>query len=221
MESITVGLGERSYPIYIGTNLEYGKLIKQALPKVKDLMVVTNDTVGPLYFEKVQKSLQEQGFNVHECVLKDGECYKTLDSWWQILTTLLEQQFGRDGAIVALGGGVVGDMAGFAASVYQRGIPFVQIPTTLLAMVDSSVGGKTAINHPLGKNMIGTFYQPKAVMADLNCLKTLPQKEISAGLGEVVKTGIIYDKEFFDFLKNDIEKTFDHDLATISHIVKR
>ena len=221
MESITVGLGERSYPIYIGTNLEYGKLIKQALPKVKDLMVVTNDTVGPLYFEKVQKSLQEQGFNVHECVLKDGECYKTLESWWQILTTLLEQQFGRDGAIVALGGGVVGDMAGFAASVYQRGIPFVQIPTTLLAMVDSSVGGKTAINHPLGKNMIGTFYQPKAVMADLNCLKTLPQKEISAGLGEVVKTGIIYDKEFFDFLKNDIEKTFDHDLATISHIVKR
>ena len=221
MESITVGLGERSYPIYIGTNLEYGKLIKQALPKVKDLMVVTNDTVGPLYFEKVQKSLQEQGFNVHECVLKDGECYKTLDSWWQILTTLLEQQFGRDGAIVALGGGVVGDMAGFAASVYQRGIPFVQIPTTLLAMVDSSVGGKTAINHPLGKNMIGTFYQPKAVMADLNCLKTLPQKEISAGLGEVVKTGIIYDKEFFDFLNSDIEKTFDHDLATISHIVKR
>ena len=221
MESITVGLGERSYPIYIGTNLEYGKLIKQALPKVKDLMVVTNDTVGPLYFEKVQKSLQEQGFNVHECVLKDGECYKTLDSWWQILTTLLEQQFGRDGAIVALGGGVVGDMAGFAASVYQRGIPFVQIPTTLLAMVDSSVGGKTAINHPLGKNMIGTFYQPKAVMADLNCLKTLPQKEISAGLGEVVKTGIIYDKEFFDFLNNDIEKTFEHDFATISHIVKR
>ena len=221
MESITVGLGERSYPIYIGTNLEYGKLIKQALPKVKDLMVVTNDTVGPLYFEKVQKSLQEQGFNVHECVLKDGECYKTLHSWWQILTTLLEQQFGRDGAIVALGGGVVGDMAGFAASVYQRGIPFVQIPTTLLAMVDSSVGGKTAINHPLGKNMIGTFYQPKAVMADLNCLKTLPQKEISAGLGEVVKTGIIYDKEFFDFLNSDIEKTFDHDLATISHIVKR
>lgn len=221
MESIKVGLNERSYPIYIGTNMDYGHLIRQALPKVKDVMVVTNDTVGPLYFEKLKNELVACDFNVHECVLKDGECYKTIESWYQILTALLEANFGRDSAIVALGGGVVGDMAGFAASAYQRGIPFVQIPTTLLAMVDSSVGGKTAINHPLGKNMIGAFYQPKAVIADLNCLKTLPQKEISAGLGEVIKTGIIYDKEFFDFLQKHIEKSFEFDLDTLGHIVKR
>ena len=198
MESITVGLGERSYPIYIGTNLEYGKLIKQALPKVKDLMVVTNDTVGPLYFEKVQKSLQEQGFNVHECVLKDGECYKTLDSWWQILTTLLEQQFGRDGAIVALGGGVVGDMAGFAAATYLRGIDFVQIPTTLLAQIDSSVGGKTAIDISGGKNLVGAFKQPLLVICDTNTLDTLSPEIFSDGMAEAIKYGMIKDKALFE-----------------------
>lgn len=191
METITVGLGTRSYPIYIGTDLNYGDLIREALPKVTDVMVVTNTTVGPLYFDELKTQLEEHDFNVSECVLKDGEAYKTVDSWWQILTALMEKDFGRDGAVIALGGGVVGDMAGFAASAYQRGIPFVQIPTTLLAMVDSSVGGKTAINHPLGKNMIGAFYQPKAVIADLDCLKTLPERELTAGLGEVVKTGII------------------------------
>ncbi|MBQ4246360.1 MAG: 3-dehydroquinate synthase [Succinivibrio sp.] len=221
METITVGLEDRSYPIYIGTSLDCGSLIRDALPKVKDLMVVTNETVGPLYFDALKVQLEKASFNVKVCVLKDGESYKTVDSWWQILTALMECQFGRDGAIVALGGGVVGDMAGFAASAYQRGIPFVQIPTTLLAMVDSSVGGKTAINHPLGKNMIGAFYQPKAVIADLNVLKTLPEREVSAGLGEVVKTGIIYDKDFFDFMSRDIEKVFDFDLATLSAIVKR
>lgn len=221
METITVGLDTRSYPIYIGKDLNHGELVRKALPKVKDLMVVTNDTVGPLYFETLKKELEEQGFKVRECVLKDGECYKTVESWRQILTALLEAEFGRDGAIVALGGGVVGDMAGFAASAYQRGIPFVQMPTTLLAMVDSSVGGKTAINHPLGKNMIGAFYQPRAVVADLEYLKSLPQKEISAGLGEVVKTGIIYDKDFFEFLEGNIEKTFEHDFNTMLTIVKR
>ena len=221
MESITVGLGDRSYPIYIGTELNYGELIRKALPKVTDIMVVTNTTIGPLYFDALKVELEDNDFKVSECVLEDGEHYKTVDSWWQILTALMEKEFGRDGAIVALGGGVVGDMAGFAASAYQRGIPFVQIPTTLLAMVDSSVGGKTAINHPLGKNMIGAFYQPKAVIADLDCLKTLPPKELTAGLGEVVKTGIIYDKDFFDFLAKDVEKVFSYDLATLSHIVKR
>lgn len=220
METITVGLGDRSYPIHIGTSLNYGSLIREALPKVKDLMVVTNDTVGPLYFDSLKAQLESCSFSVSVCVLKDGESYKTVESWWQILTALMEKQFGRDGAIVALGGGVVGDMAGFAASAYQRGIPFVQIPTTLLAMVDSSVGGKTAINHPLGKNMIGAFYQPKAVLADLNVLKTLPEREVTAGLGEVVKTGIIYDKDFFDFMCSDIQKVFDFDLETIGAIVK-
>ncbi|MGN0901799.1 MAG: 3-dehydroquinate synthase [Succinivibrio sp.] len=221
METITVGLNERSYPIYIGKDLEYGTLIRKALPKVQDLMVVTNDTVGPLYFEKLKECLEKENFKVHSCVLKDGECYKTVDSWFSIMTALMEAEFGRDGAIVALGGGVVGDMAGFAASAYQRGIPFVQIPTTLLAMVDSSVGGKTAINHPLGKNMIGAFYQPKAVLASIDCLNTLPKKELTAGLGEVVKTGIIYDSEFFDFLENNVEKVFSLDHDTLSHIVRR
>lgn len=221
MENITVGLGDRSYPIFIGTNLEYGKLIREALPKVTDLMVVTNDTVGPLYFEHVKTQLETVGFSVSVCVLKDGEVYKTIESFFDIQSALMEKDFGRDGAIVALGGGVVGDMAGFAASTFQRGIPFVQIPTTLLAMVDSSVGGKTAINHPLGKNMIGTFYQPKAVLASLDCLKTLPKQEITAGLGEVVKTGIIYDADFFEFMEKDISKVFDYDLDVLSTIVKR
>ena len=221
METITVGLGTRSYPIYIGTDLNYGDLIREALPKVTDVMVVTNTSVGPLYFDELKTQLEERDFNVSECVLKDGEAYKTVDSWWQILTALMEKDFGRDGAVIALGGGVVGDMAGFAASAYQRGIPFVQLPTTLLAMVDSSVGGKTAINHPLGKNMIGAFYQPKAVIADLDCLKTLPERELTAGLGEVVKTGIIYDYKFFNFLKDHVSKVFSYDLDTLSHIVKR
>ncbi len=221
MENITVGLGDNSYPIYIGTGIGQGELIRRALPKVSDLMVVTNDTVGPLYFASLKEELEKENFRVCQCVLKDGEKHKTVDSFMQIHTALLESEFGRDGAIVALGGGVVGDMAGFAASTYQRGIPFVQIPTTLLAMVDSSVGGKTAINHPLGKNMIGTFYQPKAVIANLDCLKSLPSRELSAGLGEVVKTGIIYDRGFYEFLGRDIEKVFDCDLEVLSKIVRR
>lgn len=221
MQSITVGLAERSYPIHIGSNFNYGALVKQALIKQKDLLIVTNDTIAPLYLEKVKQSLIAEGFKVSQCILKDGECYKTVDSWMQILTTLLEDDFGRDGAIVALGGGVVGDMAGFAAACYQRGIPFVQMPTTLLSMVDSSVGGKTAFNHPLGKNMIGAFYQPKAVIIDIDFLKTLPKREITAGLGEVVKTGIIYDKAFFEFLEQNSEKVFLHDQDVITTIVKR
>ncbi len=221
MQSITVGLAERSYQIHIGSNFNYGSLIKQALSKQKDLLIVTNDTIAPLYLEKVKRSLIAEGFRVSQCILKDGECYKTVDSWMQILTALLEEDFGRDGAIVALGGGVVGDMAGFAAACYQRGIHFVQMPTTLLSMVDSSVGGKTAFNHPLGKNMIGAFYQPKAVIIDIDFLKTLPKREITAGLGEVIKTGIIYDKSFFEFLEQNSEKVFLHDQETITAIVKR
>ena len=220
MEKITVGLNERSYPIYIGTSQHYGELVRKALPKISDLMVVTNDTVGPLYFDSLKKQLEESGFKVCECVLKDGEAYKIIDSFWEIQTALLENNFARDSAIIALGGGVVGDMAGFAASTYQRGIPFIQIPTTLLAMVDSSVGGKTAINHPLGKNMIGAFYQPKAVIADLDTLKTLPKRELTAGLGEVVKTAIIYDAEFFCYLEENLEKVFSYDLEVIGRIVK-
>ncbi len=221
MAEITVGLGDRSYPIYIDSSLSYGAIAKKALPKVKDLLIVSNDTVAPLYLNRVKSELQAEGFKVCECILKDGEAYKTIDSWMQIETALLEDSFGRDGAVVALGGGVVGDMAGFAAACYQRGIAFIQIPTTLLAMVDSSVGGKTAVNHPLGKNMIGAFHQPKAVAADISVLKTLPARELACGMGEVVKTGIIYDEEFFEYLEQHAHKVFEHDDEVISHIVKR
>lgn len=221
MRDIIVGLGERSYHINIGTNLNYGAIARQALPKVQDLMVVSNDTVAPLYMDLVVSELQKDGFKVRQCILKDGECYKTVDSWMQILTSLLEAGFGRDSAVIALGGGVVGDMAGFAAACYQRGIPVMQIPTTLLSMVDSSVGGKTAFNHPLGKNMIGAFHQPVAVAADIAVLKTLPEREIACGMGEIVKTGIIYDAKFFEYLEENAEKVFKHDEEVISHIVQR
>ncbi len=221
MAEITVGLGDRSYPIYIDSSLNYGAVAKKALPKVQDLLVVSNDTVAPLYMDRVRSELEHEGFKVRECILKDGEAYKTVDSWMQIETALLENSFGRDGAVVALGGGVVGDMAGFAAACYQRGIAFIQIPTTLLAMVDSSVGGKTAVNHPLGKNMIGAFHQPKAVAADISVLKTLPEREIACGMGEIVKTGIIYDEDFFEYLEQHAHKVFLHDDEVITHIVKR
>ncbi len=221
MAVINVGLGDRSYKITVGTNLDIGSLVKEALPKVKDLLIVTNDTVGPLYFDMVKDALSCKNFSVSKCELKDGECYKNCESWMQILTTLLEDDFGRDGAILALGGGVVGDMAGFAAACYQRGIPFVQVPTTLLSMVDSSVGGKTAFNHPLGKNMIGAFYQPKTVVIDIDFLKTLPQREIAAGMGEVIKTAIIYDKEFFEYLESNKDKVYSHDKDFLTTIIKR
>lgn len=221
MQTITVGLGERSYPIHIGTSLDYGALSAPNLKKVRDLLIVSNDTVAPLYLEQVENEYKKAGFSVKSCILKDGEKYKTVDSWMQIETALLEDGYGRDCALVALGGGVVGDMTGFAAACYQRGVPFVQIPTTLLAMVDSSVGGKTAINHPLGKNMIGAFHQPKAVMADLNVLKSLPQKELACGMGEVVKTGIIYDREFFEYLERNAEKIFAHDHDALAQVVRR
>lgn len=222
LEQVTVELKDRSYPIYIGTDLDYGALIKKALPKQHELMVVTNDTIAPLYLQRVNDSLEAQGFAVHSVILKDGERYKTIDSYMQIMTALIEAGLSRDCALVALGGGVVGDMAGFAAATYERGVAYVQIPTTLLAMVDSSVGGKTAINHPAGKNMIGAFYQPRAVLADLNTLDTLPQKEISAGMGEVIKYGIIRDKDFFSFLEHNPylqQGNVDKDAAL--HIVRR
>ena len=221
MKELTVGLQDRAYPIYIGENIEYGSLIRKALPKVQKVMVVTNETVGPLYLKSLQSSLEQEQFEVATCILKDGEKYKNIDSFYTIHTRLLEENFGRDGAIIALGGGVIGDLSGFAASTYQRGIAFVQVPTTLLAMVDSSVGGKTAINHPLGKNMIGSFHQPKAVIASLECLKTLPEREITAGLGEVVKTAMIKDEPFFMYLEKHIEAVFTCNLDVLGVIVER
>lgn len=201
MENVHIDLGENSYDIVIGSHLPLGPLMRQALPKGKDLLVVSNETVAPLYLAKVISALQSEGFKVKSCILPDGECYKNIESYMQIMTALLEEGFGRDCCLVALGGGVVGDITGFAASSYQRGVDFVQIPTTLLAMVDSSVGGKTAINHPMGKNMIGAFYQPKIVLSDLEFLKTLPEREVAAGMAEVIKYGVIMDEAFFEYLE--------------------
>ena len=217
MEQVRIDLGANSYDICIGYDLPTAKLIREALPKTRDLLIVSNDTVAPLYLDPLAQDLTELGFTCKSCILTDGEAYKNVDSYMQIMTTLMEDGFARDCAIIALGGGVVGDMAGFAAATYQRGVDFVQVPTTLLAMVDSSVGGKTAINHPLGKNMIGAFYQPKLVVADLSCLATLPEREVAAGMAEVIKYGIILDREFFQYFQ---EKKDVHALD-LAYVVKR
>jgi len=202
MERLNVELADRSYPISIGSGLLAQRdLFTQAI-RGRRVMIVTNETVAPLYLQRLQQTLD--GYQLDACVLPDGEAYKTLDSFGQIMTALLEGGHGRDTTIVALGGGVIGDLAGFAAASYQRGVAFIQIPTTLLSQVDSSVGGKTGVNHPLGKNMIGAFYQPKAVIIDTDCLATLPRRELSAGLAEVIKYGIIWDAEFFAWLERNI-----------------
>ena len=202
MERLNVELADRSYPISIGSGLLAQRdLFTQAI-RGRRVMIVTNETVAPLYLQRLQQTLD--GYQLDACVLPDGEAYKTLDSFGQIMTALLEGGHGRDTTIVALGGGVIGDLAGFAAASYQRGVAFIQIPTTLLSQVDSSVGGKTGVNHPLGKNMIGAFYQPKAVIIDTDCLATLPRRELSAGLAEVIKYGIIWDAEFFEWLERNI-----------------
>ncbi|GAB3239461.1 3-dehydroquinate synthase [Pseudaeromonas pectinilytica] len=202
MERLNVELADRSYPISIGSGLLAQRdLFTQAI-RGRRVMIVTNETVAPLYLQSLQQTLD--GYQLDACVLPDGEAYKTLDSFGQIMTALLEGGHGRDTTIVALGGGVIGDLAGFAAASYQRGVAFIQIPTTLLSQVDSSVGGKTGVNHPLGKNMIGAFYQPKAVIIDTDCLATLPRRELSAGLAEVIKYGIIWDAEFFAWLERNI-----------------
>ena len=202
MERLNVELADRSYPISIGSGLLAQRdLFTQAI-RGRRVMIVTNETVAPLYLQRLQQTLD--GYQLDACVLPDGEAYKTLDSFGQIMTALLEGGHGRDTTIVALGGGVIGDLAGFAAASYQRGVAFIQIPTTLLSQVDSSVGGKTGVNHPLGKNMIGAFYQPKAVIIDTDCLASLPRRELSAGLAEVVKYGIIWDAEFFAWLESNI-----------------
>lgn len=217
MELVHIALGEHSYDIKIGYKMSTGELIHAALPKTKDLLIVSNETVASLYMESLQAQLAPFGFNCRTCILKDGEVYKNVDSYMQIMTTLLEDRMGRDGALVALGGGVVGDMTGFVAATYQRGVDFVQIPTTLLALVDSSVGGKTAINHPLGKNMIGAFHQPKLVIADLDYLKTLPSREIAAGMAEVIKYAVIFDREFFNYLQQNAPSS----KLDLSYVVKR
>lgn len=219
MERLNVELADRSYPISIGSGLLAQRdLFTQAI-RGRRVMIVTNETVAPLYLSSVQQTLH--GYQLDVCILPDGEAYKTLDSFGRIMTALLEGGHGRDTTIVALGGGVIGDLAGFAAASYQRGVAFIQIPTTLLSQVDSSVGGKTGVNHPLGKNMIGAFYQPKAVIIDTDCLATLPRRELSAGLAEVIKYGIIWDASFFSWLEQHIGGLLALDAALLTQAILR
>lgn len=208
------------YPIYIGNNL----LSDSALFPVKagdKVMIVTNKTVAQYYLEPLYQTLNNSGCETNVCFIGDGETYKNLETLNHIYTTLLNKNYGRDCILVALGGGVVGDVCGLAAATYQRGVRFIQVPTTLLAQVDSSVGGKTAVNHPLGKNMIGAFYPPEAVIIDLNTLKTLPSREVSAGLAEVIKYGVALDKDFFIWLCQNIALLNQLDLEALAYTVSR
>ena len=221
MKTLELELGERSYPIHIGSQLiDRADLYKKHL-KGSFTAVVTNQTVAPLYADRVVKTLESLGQKVRLVVLPDGEVYKTWETLQKIFDALLESGADRKSTLIALGGGVIGDMTGFAAASYMRGIRFIQVPTTLLSQVDSSVGGKTGINHPLGKNMIGAFYQPQAVIADLDTLKTLPPKELAAGLAEVIKHGAIADADFFSWIEKNIEPLNACEPKAMEHAVQR
>ena len=219
--TLQVELGDRSYPIFIGQSLlADADLIAQHV-KGKRAAIVTNATVGPLYLEKVVSSLTKAGKQVTTIVLPDGEEEKNWASLMKVFDVLLADKCDRKTTLVALGGGVIGDLTGYAAASYMRGVPFVQVPTTLLAQVDSSVGGKTGINHPLGKNMIGAFYQPQAVVADTATLDTLPARELSAGLAEVIKHGAIIDAAFFDWCEANMANLVARDSNALAHAIRR
>jgi 3-dehydroquinate synthase len=221
MHVVKVELGERSYEILIGARLEK---LGEEMGKLRigtKVAVVTNPTVNKLYGKTVLTSLNAAGFTSMPVEIPDGEQYKTLDWANAVFTALLINAFDRRSPLVALGGGVVGDLTGFAAASYMRGVPFVQVPTTLLAMVDSSVGGKTGVNHPLGKNMIGAFYQPRLVLMDLDALKTLPKEELLSGMAEVIKYGVIWDRELFNFLDKNREKILNLEEGPLGHIIRR
>ncbi len=218
MHTLTIELGDRSYPIIIGTNLIADP--ESFTPYVTGkVMVVTNETLAPLYLDKILSGLKS--FDTASVVLPDGEAHKQLDTLDAIFAALLENRFDRGCTLIALGGGVIGDMTGFAAASYQRGVNFIQVPTTLLAQVDSSVGGKTGVNHALGKNMIGAFHQPMAVLADMDTLDTLSDREFKAGMAEVIKHGFILDAAFFDWLETNTQNLLARDKTAIAHAVKR
>ena len=221
METVHIDLDERSYPIVIAEDLLALGSTWQALPKAAAALIVTNEVVAPLYLSTLKQALSSKYAQVNEVVLPDGEAHKDWQTLNLIFDALLTHGCDRRTVLFALGGGVVGDMTGFAAASYMRGVPFVQVPTTLLSQVDSSVGGKTAINHPLGKNMIGAFYQPQLVVCDLATLDTLPQRELSAGLGEIIKYGPIADMQFFDWLEQNINGLLSRDRTLLAHAVKR
>ena len=221
MQTLTVGLAERSYPIYIGSDLlECAEFLLPHLPR-KRAAVVTNTTVAPLYLEPLHAMLQAHGVDIISIILPDGEQYKNAETLGLIYDALLSHRSERNTPLIALGGGVIGDMTGYAAATYLRGVPFIQIPTTLLAQVDSSVGGKTGINHPLGKNMIGAFYQPQVVLADISTLNTLTDQELRAGIAEVIKYGLIRDISFFEWLEQNIEKLLMRDADSLQYAITR
>lgn len=220
MERITVSLDERSYPISIGAGL-FNDPALLCLSAKQKVLIITNHTVAPLYADKLTAMLDSLGCQSAVLELPDGEQYKTLDTFNTIMSYLLEHNYSRDVVIVALGGGVIGDLVGFASACYQRGVDFIQVPTTLLSQVDSSVGGKTAVNHPLGKNMIGAFYQPKAVLIDTQCLSTLPEREFAAGMAEVIKYGIIYDQDFFVWLEQNMSALYALDEEALTYAIAR
>jgi 3-dehydroquinate synthase len=217
--TLTVELGARSYPILIGPALlENAELLDKHVP-AGTVLLVSNTTVAPLYAAALRRGLKDR--NVIEAILPDGEAYKTLVTLARILDVAVANRLARDSSVVALGGGVVGDMAGFAAACYQRGVDFVQVPTTLLAQVDSSVGGKTGVNHVGGKNLIGAFHQPIAVIADTDTLRTLPPRELRAGLAEIIKYGLIHDAAFFDWLEVNIDRLLAGNSIALTHAIRR
>lgn len=218
-ERIDIALGERSYPILIGPRLLGDRDVVDQNIAARNLLIVTNETVAPLYLAKLRDALRDR--RTAALVLPDGEQHKTLDSFSRIIDTLIAERLNRDAAVVALGGGVIGDIAGFAAACYQRGIDYVQVPTTLLAQVDSSVGGKTGVNHSQGKNMIGAFHQPRCVLADTDTLQSLREREYRAGIAEVVKYGLICDRVFFDWLEANADALAGREDAAVMHAVRR
>lgn len=219
MQTFYVELGDRRYPLYIGPGLlGRADVLRPHIPG-RQVLIVSNVTVAPLYLDRTRAALE--GLRHEAVILPDGERYKTLDILNEVFSALLNHRFDRNCTLIALGGGVIGDMTGFAAACYQRGVHFTQIPTTLLAQVDSSVGGKTAVNHPLGKNMIGAFYQPRCVLADTDTLTTLPDRELSAGLAEVIKYGLIRDLPFLEWLEVHLEALSARDPAALTEAIER
>jgi 3-dehydroquinate synthase len=221
MRSLNVALDERAYDIHIGRGLiDRADLFGAAL-KRKRAVIISNDIVAPLYAARVQAALDSAGVSHQTVVLPDGEAHKDWPTLNLVFDALLGARVERSTTLIALGGGVIGDMVGFAAATYQRGVPFIQVPTTLLSQVDSSVGGKTAINHPLGKNMIGAFHQPRLVLADIDTLDTLPDRELRAGLAEVIKYGLIRDREFFDWLEANMPRLLARDADALAFAIER
>ncbi len=221
MRTVNVALGNRSYTIHIGAGLLARSDLIRPILTAQRVVVITNDVVGPLHLATLMTALRARDVAAKEIVLPDGEAHKNWETLNLVFDALLAQRAERSTTLIALGGGVIGDLVGFAAATYQRGVPFIQLPTTLLAQVDSSVGGKTGINHPLGKNMIGAFYQPRLVLADTDTLKTLPDRELSAGLAEVIKYGLIRDLPFLEWIESNLDRLLARDDEALCHAIER